>query len=294
MGTPAGSQPAEQLEIIEASPPKGRKGGAARPLLFVHGAFAGAWCWAEYFLPYFAKQGFRACALSLSGHGASPGHERLDWLSISDYVSDLEQAVGTIGGDPVIVGHSMGGFVVQKYLERARAPGVVLMASVPPQGLLSSSIALAFSNPGLFADVNSMMHHSRVSLDALHKVLFAGPVATDRLRSYYRRMQPESQRAMWDMTFFNLPNLRRERCPPMLVMGAARDVLVPVSQAEQAASYYGTEAEIFPDMGHLMMLETEWQKVADRVIEWMRTGKLDRVQGASQGEGRNPLVLKKA
>jgi len=275
MDTPAGPENAEQLEIIEARPPKSRKGGA-RPILFVHGAFAGAWCWAEHFLPYFARQGFRACALSLSGHGGSPGGERLDSLSIDDYVRDLGQAVSAIGGDPVLVGHSMGGFVVQKYLERASAPGAVLMASVPPQGLLSSSLALAFSNPRLFADVNSMMHHGRVSLDALQHVLFANPVEVEKLRACYRRMQPESQRAMWDMSFFNLPHLRRERCPPLLVLAAESDILVPASQAELVASYYGTEAEVFSNMGHLMMLEADWQKVADRIIEWLRAGGLDR------------------
>lgn len=273
MDAHSGSQTAEQLEILEVLP---RKRAGARPILFVHGAFAGAWCWAEHFLPYFAKKGFRACAVSLSGHGGSPGRERLDWLSIADYVRDLEQAVETIGGEPVLVGHSMGGFVVQKYLERASAPAAVLMATVPPQGLLSSSIALAFSNPGLFADVNSMMHHSRVSLEALQKVLFAKPITVDQLRACYRRMQPESQRAMWDMTFFNLPHLRRERCPPLLILGAASDVLVPPNQAEQAARHYGIEAEIFADMGHLMMLEADWQKVADRIIEWLRALELDR------------------
>ena len=273
MGTTSDSGRAEQLEIIEASPPGG---AAGRPLLFVHGAFTGAWCWSEHFLPYFAKQGFRACAVSLSGHGGSPGRERLDRLSIGDYVRDLEQAVSTIGGDPILVGHSMGGFVVQKYLERAAAPGVVLMASVPPQGLLSASVTLAFSNPGLFADVNSMMHHGRVSLASLQHALFASPVVADKLQAYYRRMQPESQRAMWDMTLFNLPQLRRERCPPMLVLGAERDILVPPSEVEQAARFYGTQAEIFPGMGHVMMLESDWQKVADRIIEWMRASELDR------------------
>ncbi len=277
MSTPAATENAEQLEIIEARPPKARKSaGAKRPILFVHGAFTAAWCWSEYFLAYFAKQGYRACAVSLSGHGGSRGRDRLDWLSISDYVSDLEQAVEAVGGDPIIVGHSMGGFVLQKYLERASAPGVVLMASVPPTGLLPASISLAFSNPGMFADVNSMMHHGRVSLDALQHALFASPVAVDQLRSYYRRMQPESQRAMWDMTFFNLPQLRRTRCPPMLVLGAESDILVPPSQAKQAARYYGTEAEIFPGMGHVMMLEAEWQKVADRIIAWIKAGGLDR------------------
>ncbi len=273
MATPQDADLAGQLEIIEAAPPGG---GNARPLLFVHGAFAGAWCWSRHFLPYFAEQGFRACAVSLSGHGASPGRERLDWLSIADYVRDLEQAVATVGGDPVLVGHSMGGFVVQKYLERAVAPGAVLMASVPPQGLLSASIALAFSNPGLFADLNAMLHRGRASLATLQHALFASPVAPDELQAYYRLMQPESQRAMWDMTFFDLPRLRRERCPPLLVLGADGDVLVPPSQAEQAARTYGTEAEIFTGMGHVMMLEAGWQKVADRIIEWLRVEELER------------------
>jgi non-heme chloroperoxidase len=36
----------------------------------------------------------------------------------------------------VLIGHSMGGMVLQKYLEKREAPAVVLMSSVPPQGLL--------------------------------------------------------------------------------------------------------------------------------------------------------------
>src|SRR5512140_1016511 len=176
MGGAADSDLVDQLEILEAAP---SAGGSGRPLLFVHGAFAGAWCWSKHFLPYFAEQGFRACAVSLSGHGGSPGRERLDWLSIGDYVNDLEQAVSIVGGDPILIGHSMGGFVVQKYLERASAPGVVLMSPVPPQGLLPASIALAFSNPGLFAEINSMMHHGRVARASLQQALFASPVAAD-------------------------------------------------------------------------------------------------------------------
>jgi pimeloyl-ACP methyl ester carboxylesterase len=262
-----------QLEIIEARP---RAGGAGRPLLFVHGAFAGAWCWSRHFLPYFAKQGFRAYAVSLRGHGGSPGRERLDWLSIADYVHDLAQAVETIGGDPVLVGHSMGGFVVQKYLERNSACGAVLMATVPPHGLLAASLTLAFSKPGLFADLNAMLHRGRASLTTLQHALFASPIAPDELHAYYRLMQPESQRAMWDMTFFDLPHLRRERCPPMLVLAAELDILVPPSQAEQAARAYGTQAEIFPGMGHVMMLEAGWQKAADRIIEWVRANEFDR------------------
>ena len=38
------------------------------PLLFIHGMWHGAWCWDEFFLPFFAGHGFHVTALSLRGH----------------------------------------------------------------------------------------------------------------------------------------------------------------------------------------------------------------------------------
>ncbi|GFG78295.1 hypothetical protein MPRG_15710 [Mycobacterium paragordonae] len=67
------------LEVIE----KGSR--SAQPLLFVHGGWHGAWCW-ENFLDYFADAGYRAVAVSLRGHGASPGPASLRWCAMSDYL----------------------------------------------------------------------------------------------------------------------------------------------------------------------------------------------------------------
>jgi len=55
------------------------------PLLFVHGAYVGAWCWAEHWLPWFAAQGYPAYAPSLRGHGRSAGRERLNAFGLADY-----------------------------------------------------------------------------------------------------------------------------------------------------------------------------------------------------------------
>lgn len=40
-------------------------------------------------------------------------------------------------------GHSMGGYVVQKYLETHDATAGVLMASAPPQGAMGASLRIA-------------------------------------------------------------------------------------------------------------------------------------------------------
>src|SRR3954449_12395377 len=58
------------LEFLEAGP-EGPPAGA--PILFIHGAFGGAWMWREIFMPYFARRGRAVAALSLRGHGASEG-----------------------------------------------------------------------------------------------------------------------------------------------------------------------------------------------------------------------------
>lgn len=104
------------------------------PILFVHRAWHAAWCW-ENFLPYFSRQGYASCAVSLRGHGTSDGRDKIRWHSaVHGYVSDVEQVVHTLSNAPVLVGHSVGGYVVQKFLETHTAPAAVLMASVPVSG----------------------------------------------------------------------------------------------------------------------------------------------------------------
>src|SRR5512141_2985715 len=64
------------LDVIDKGDPTDEH---PAPLLFVHGAWHAAWCWDEHFLDFFAGQGFAVHALSLQGHGASEGGERLRW-----------------------------------------------------------------------------------------------------------------------------------------------------------------------------------------------------------------------
>jgi non-heme chloroperoxidase len=263
--TKAASQ--DTLEIISrlpASPPRHRT-----PLLFIHGAYAAAWCWEEHFLPWFAQHGWAAYAVSLTGHGNSRGRDRLSTLSLDQYVADIFEAVATLPTPPILIGHSMGGMVIQKYLERAAAPAVVLMASVPPQGLSQSALGLFFGAPQLLSELNKIMNGRNLSADSLRQILFHQPIATEKLRHYGNLSQPESHRVIWDMTLYNLPCPARMNKPPMLVLGAQHDHLISPVLIQMTADTYGTHPEIFPDMGHAMMLERSWETVAFRIEEWL-------------------------
>jgi non-heme chloroperoxidase len=241
----------------------------ATPLLFVHGAYTAAWCWAEHYLPWFAARGYSAHAVSLSGHGGSRGRDRLDSLAIDDYVGDVAEVIATLPTPPVLVGHSMGGFVVQKYLERHTAPGAVLMCAVPPQGLMSSAFGLMFGKPGLIRDLNRLMGGGRVGAETLRDALFAQSIEDDDLQRFVRFSQPESHRAIWDMTLFNLPSPARLKGTPLLVLGAELDHLIPASLVEMTARTYDVTAEIFPGMGHGLMLERDWELPAQHILNWL-------------------------
>lgn len=246
--------------------------GGKPPLLFVHGAFAGAWCWDTHFLPWFAARGYDAHALSLRGHGGSAGREALDGFSIADYVDDVEQVVDTFTGAPLLIGHSMGGFIVQKYLEREHPAGAVLMASVPPRGLAGPGLSMAIWNPSAALSMGTMqsMGEELASPAAMHEALFSDAIAASTALDHLARMGPESTRAMLDMYGGDLPNVEQGRGCPMLVMGASDDELIPSAFVSAMARSYGAPLCMLDGIGHLMMLDAGWEAVADSLLDWIR------------------------
>lgn len=256
----------DHLEVLSCVAKNNRR---ATPLLFVHGAFAAAWVWDEHFLPYFAAQGYDAHAISLRGHGGSPGREHIDSFSVHDYVDDLATVIADLGAAPVLIGHSMGGFVVQKYLERHSVPAAVLMCSVPPQGLVAAQFSMLLQKPGLMLEINRLLGGGDVPLGALREALFAQDIPEATLERYFRKMQHESQRAIWDMSVFSLPMLNRMHRPPLLVLGAEHDALMPAFLVQSTAHTYGVPCRIFRGLGHGVMLETDWEHVAETIRDWL-------------------------
>jgi non-heme chloroperoxidase len=254
------------LEIFSCLPSKKTK---RPPLLFIHGAFAGGWMWTDNFMPFFAKAGYPCYAVSLRGHGGSEGREHIDWHSISDYVADVNKAVEWIGETPVLIGHSMGGFIAQKYLEHHAALGVALLCSVPPQGLVASQFHLMLQKPQLFMEINRIVAGNYTDTETLQEALFVSEVPDDVLGTWLHRMQAESHRAIWDMSMFNLPNLMQMKRPPMWVGGAEKDMLVPAFLVQSTAQTYGLSAHIFHNMGHAVTHEKDWELVTASLLTWL-------------------------
>lgn len=242
------------------------------PLLFVHGAWHGKWCYEENFLAYFSDRGFDVHAIDLPHHGEKFTNARaLRWLTIADYVTAVAHYAATLPARPVVIGHSMGGFVVQKYLESYTAPGGVLLASVPPKGVLRLTLDMARRHPIPLLKTNLTLSLSPlIATPQLAKELFfSDTISPALLERYYARLHEESYRAYLDYLFLNLVDPKRVKTP-MLVMGGANDTIFTVAEIEATAAAYDTKAIVFPNMAHDMMLEPGWEKVADHIAAWVK------------------------
>ncbi len=247
------------------------------PLLFVHGAWHGAWCWEEHFLPYFSRLGYEVHTVDLRGHHRNAGSKRLRWHTINDYVEDVHSAARKIGRLPVLIGHSMGGFVLQKYLERHDAAGVVLVASVPPRGVIGVTLERLRSRPLDFlqAVTTFSLYPLVAGRERTRELFYSATLDDAALSRYSAALGNESYRAFLDMLALNLPRPARSRGrAPMLVLGGEFDRIFPPSDVNATASAYGTTAHIFPGMAHNLMLDPDWEHVAGHIATWLDT--LDR------------------
>jgi hypothetical protein len=258
---------AHQLEVI------GREcegGSGYPPLLFVHGSCHAAWCWDEYFLPYFASHGFDAYALSLRGHGASGGPWSLRWTSIADYVADVEQVAAELPGDPVVIGHSLGGFIVQKYLERHEAPGAVLVAPAPAVGMLAASMRMSRQDPLLSLQLLLSLEPYTMfaTPERARRFLFSPDVDDDTLHRYWSRLGRESFRS-WTQMLTSRPDAERIRRTPALILAGGGDRLIPEAALRRTADLYGADLTLLPDTAHDIMLEKNWRQAADATLDWL-------------------------
>ncbi|WP_322488483.1 alpha/beta hydrolase [Chloroflexus sp.] len=259
------------LEWISAQPYQPRP---APPVLLVHGAWHGAWCWTERALPDLAARGLTAHAISLCGHGASPPASPL--TTICDYVQDVRTAVAALPQPPVLVGHSAGGYVAQLLMTgRCGSPpalaGVVLLCSSP---VSSPAYFLRRWREGApMVDIRALLRREPA---AVRVALFRPDIAAADLERY--RQQLVSEPPLVTMTSM-LIRPRPSACrTPVLVIAAGDDAIFDLAAQQALAATYRAELFVIPSAPHDIMLDPAWPlagaAIAQFAVELNRTAKV--------------------
>jgi len=260
-----------QLNVVHQAATSGDQ--SKPPMVFVHGAWQGAWCWQPLFLDYFAKQGFDVYAVDLRGHGDSPAVRSVRWNRISHYVDDVLSVVDSLARKPILIGHSMGGFVAQHCMNRSEnLAGVGLLATMPHYGVWPVTLNIARRRPLDFIKMNLTMSLYPMVSDparAWH-MLMEGEGSPDEIQEFGARLGDESYMGFLDMLILNRPK-KPTTSLPVHVIAAELDKLFTVASQQATAQRYGAECHIIKGAPHNLMLSSQWREVADNLQGWIDT-----------------------
>lgn len=276
------------------------------PILFLHGSFHGAWCWAELWMPYLKSKGYPAVAISWRGTGGTFAGEGVKKVKIMEHVTDLVDVVNllpvilqTSSHKPILVAHSFGGIVAMKTLElypelADQLGGVVIICSVPPSGngkmtvrFLKRSLSDSWKITTGFA-MKRCLKSPRLCRELFFggepRVLSDGKVEdfgvsdADVLR--YQKYFARDSQATIDLLDLGkqLPSFTVEengkaafanKLPPCLVMGAKDDFLVDQKGLEETAAYFGLDQPLIVDSPHDVMLGRKWKNGVNALEDWI-------------------------
>ena len=278
-------------------------GSAERPtLVFIHGSFHAAWCWAENYLPFFASNGYRSTALSLRGTNGTFAGKNVKKVKIMDHVDDIDAFLQYVESSnensmkPILIAHSFGGLAVMKYLEtkcQNTSPsdlltGVVLFCSVPPSGNGKMTLRFLMRSIRNSWKIFAGFAFKKCINDAdLCRTLFfatkddpsGGIEDKDLVRyQYYFERDTVATIDLGDLSK-HLPSLNtnsdgvayfaiNHEQLPTLIVGASDDFIVDYEGVVETSKYFGVQP-ITVNSPHDVMLGPLWRSGANLLKQWL-------------------------
>lgn len=252
-------------------------------IIMLHGVGGTGDTWSR-FAPAFRVRGWRVETPTLRPDKRLAENPPADLpkLRLKDYIDDIAALAAALeaetGVAPVLFGHSMGGLVVQKLLERGVGRAGVLVTPASPgdcRGPRVPAQAVTFANILFSGDVGAKSHKiwrwgfswgvlNRVPR-AKHPGIYAGTVH-DSGGVYNDIAYPE--RDPERSAFVDEAKITA----PILTLGGARDRAVPIGDVRLLAEKYsrvGGDYLEYPDHGHWIVDEPGTDQVISDIETWL-------------------------
>ncbi len=254
----------------------------SKTIVFIHGMFVTPTCWKKW-QDYFQARGYRTLAPAWPEHDPPASAQRarhpngaLARLELSELVEHYRQIVRGLDEKPILVGHSMGGLIVQILLQEGLGIAGVAIDSAPPKGVFTVTWSFLKSNwPAInpFASKDKPIYLDEASFHyAFTNTLSDGEAHA----AWAAEVVPESRRVgKGPTTAAAKIDFKRAR-PPLLMIAGEKDHIIPAAlNRKNFARYQGssvTELRTFPGRDHWIIASDGWQEVADYVRGWIEKG----------------------
>ncbi|SFT34807.1 Lysophospholipase, alpha-beta hydrolase superfamily [Pseudovibrio denitrificans] len=240
------------------------------PLIFIHGMWHGAWCWKNY-QEKLAETGWESVAISLPGHGHSPEQRPIAEATLGYYLRFIADEVQRHERPPVLIGHSMGGALVQWYLKYVGGlKAAVFVASWTAIDVLQDCLKNAMTIDLLGTALSPFLGYKFQFRSPKVAAKWFLAEQTNPVAQYIQsQLGPESEVVLMQHRppqWF--PPLDDET--PKLWLTASEDAIVPFNRSLHSAALYEATHKIVPHAGHDLMLEDNWEESLSYITTWLQ------------------------
>lgn len=245
-------------------------------VLFVHGMFMTGASWARW-TERFEARGHACLAPSWPGRDGAPAELRrapdpaLRALTLARVVEQYASVAKEQPSPPVLVGHSMGGLVVQILLSRGLGRLGVAIDSAPPRGVKSFALSHLRANAPVLWPGSAPI----VPTLASWKYAFWHTGGADEVRAAFdAEVVPESRLVgRGPLGPEGAVDFAAAR-PPLLMIAGELDTIIPASLNRANAARYDakaapTDLEVLPGRTHYLCGQPGWEEVADLALAWI-------------------------
>ena len=257
---------------------------SSKTIVLIHGLWLNALSW-ENWIERYRQRGYDVIAKSWPGMDRDlaqlrTDHAAIDNLGLGEVIDHYESIVRELPERPIIMGHSMGGVVVQVLLDRGYGAAGVAIDPGPIKGVLNLPVsALRSAFPALKNPANN---HRAVMLspEEFHYA-FTNTLTTDEsARMYDRYAVPGPGRVLFQAALANFNpsaatrvDFHNDGRAPLLLIAGGADHTAPasVTRAEaklQRRSEALTAYKEFPGRSHFTVGQPGWEEVADFALAW--------------------------
>lgn len=248
-----------------------------KTIVFIHGLFQNPHSW-EKWEEYFNSLGYKCYSPAYPLHEGDPVDLRtninptLGKLTFAQVVDSLCTYIENLPEKPILVGHSMGGLVVQKLVEMGKGTAGVCIDSAPPKGIFSFKWSFLKAN---LSTINPLKGDSVClpSVEWFHYAFCNTMTMEETQREYDKFVVPESRNIPRSSTGnegkidFHRPH------NPLLFIAGEKDNIIPSSlNRRNFEAYTDTNSrkdfKIFNDRTHYICGQKNWEEVAAYIAQW--------------------------
>jgi pimeloyl-ACP methyl ester carboxylesterase len=255
-------------------------GIASKSVVFITGAFVGNNCWDEW-KSYFESNGYTCMAPAWPQKDASPEELRnrakddvLASITLTSLIDHFAEIINGLSEKPVLIGHSLGGLIVQLLLQDQLGVAGVALHSFPPQGINRfwlSFLKAFWETMQLFS---SGKRTYLVSFNKWRHTIANGIGYEQQKELYYLYAVPESKKIIREAFTCTAKMDFKKLHVPLLFISGGNDKLISASLNYTNYQKYGirslaTEYFEFKAHTHLVFGVPAWKEEANAVLQWL-------------------------